>query len=827
MSNVTPLSTAVQHPASVDAYIRHGWSLVPIPPGTKGPQTQGWNLKEKCLGSQGDLPTGHGIGLAHAYSGTMALDIDHWDRAAVELMTLGVSLDGLYAAPDAVVVHSGRAGHGKLLYAMPFGLALPSKKLSEADPEGRSYNYLDFRCGTMNGLTVQDVLPPSIHPDTLSPYRWAGAGHWTRLPTIPQPLLDYWSSLVERDNAPSIVTGEPISATWSEVQDALNWINPDCTRDEWIQVGMALHYAGSATDRLSDAYNLWNDWSSRSTTKYPGMRLVYQQWRSMRTDKSNMVRIGTLFHYAKQNGWVRPSPNVSHLFSATSAVPEMDTILTSFQVPPPDMDMSLWPSLLRRRAEEIAEHKGCDPLVPLFAGLAAVCGAVDARTRLELMPGWSVPPVLWLMTIGAPADKKTPGSGPLFAPLKLIEKEDQPNYAKALLAWEGKQAQHDGAKKAFLQWSASPESMLGSDGPMVPDLPPAPVPLRIRVNDITSQKLIRSAAERPRGLLCHLDEMSAWVRKMTDKTSGEDRSSWVVSYESESYLMDRVGAGAIHAENLAVSIYGNIQPDIYRKALAALTEDGLLQRFIPALLRRGKTKKNQPVPDELTSASQWENLLRLTYALPTMNYKLSPEAYDLFRSFQDWYEQRKIDEAVLQASNSFMTAFGKIEGTLGRLALVMHLIEQPFGTYVSGDTMSRAIRVVQTYVVPALRHSIDGLGESSPFQAWIADWIVCNCDRASVTLGLLRARAFKQIEHLTPFAANNIIIRCMGVLEEGGWVTRIDDGSQEYRHYAEWAVNPKIITQFDAYRRRREELRRQRSPTAVQVETEAAYPGQV
>ena len=57
----------MQHPASVDAYIRHGWSLVPIPPGTKGPTTAGWNRRDTALRSQSDLPPNWGIGIAHAY----------------------------------------------------------------------------------------------------------------------------------------------------------------------------------------------------------------------------------------------------------------------------------------------------------------------------------------------------------------------------------------------------------------------------------------------------------------------------------------------------------------------------------------------------------------------------------------------------------------------------------------------------------------------------------------------------------------------------------------------------------------------------------------
>ena len=59
--------------------------------------------------------------------------------------------------------------------------------------------------------------------------------------------------------------------------------------------------------------------------------------------------------------------------------------------PAPDLDFDLVPAVLRTRAMEISEHIGCDPLVPLMAGMAAVCGALDARIRLELMPGFRCP----------------------------------------------------------------------------------------------------------------------------------------------------------------------------------------------------------------------------------------------------------------------------------------------------------------------------------------------------------------------------------------------------------------------------------------------------
>ena len=55
---MTAVPSVQAHPASIDAYIRHNWSLVPIPSGTKGPRNPGWNLKANALKAQGDLPSG-------------------------------------------------------------------------------------------------------------------------------------------------------------------------------------------------------------------------------------------------------------------------------------------------------------------------------------------------------------------------------------------------------------------------------------------------------------------------------------------------------------------------------------------------------------------------------------------------------------------------------------------------------------------------------------------------------------------------------------------------------------------------------------------------
>jgi hypothetical protein len=527
------------------------------------------------------------------------------------------------------------------------------------------------------------------------------------------------------------------------------------------------------------------------------------QWISFKTDKATAVKLGTLFHIAKSHGWTRPIPDASELFSKID-IPVMEplSVMDGLRPKPPEMDLSLWPNILKTRSTEISESVGCDPLVPLFAGLAAVCGVIDARIRLELMPGFRVPPVLWLMTLGDPADKKSPGSRPMLSPLKNIEAEDRPRYGKELLDWEGKEAQHASAKKAFLEWSSSTEAMLGGDqAPLVPDLSTQPVPLKITVSDITSQKLVRQAADRPRGLLCYLDEMNSWVRKLTDKSSGEDRSAWVVSYESEHYEMDRVGAGSIYAENLAVSIYGNIQPQVFKANLAALSADGLLQRFIPAILRGNKTKLGQPIPEYLTSAGAWENTLRLTYALPVQTYQLSTEAYTAFREFQQWYESAKQDERVLDSGTEYMTAFGKLEGLAGRLILMFHVIESPFSPVVSVDVVHRVVSLVRGYIIPAYRYALGEVGGviTDTFDQWMIDYIVqISGEVHTIDLRSLKRSARRPLEGKTDWQKDQAIMDAMLVIEQAGWAVQIE--SELHKKKVTWAINPTLPEMFKDYR---------------------------
>lgn len=793
--HITPLTSMYE------AYIRAGFALVPIHQG-KGPTGSGWNKRENCITSTDQLDPMVGYGIAHAWSSpvTCAIDIDNLSVATSLLKDHSIDLQSLIDAPDSVMIDSGNPGHAKLIYTVPFGMTLPSKKISYTDDTGARQVAYELRCASSNGLTVQDVAPSAVnHPKTGKPYRWSGNGHFSALPTLPTALLSLWQDLSKQDSERTIPT-DTINTSFDEIRSALNHIPADCPRDQWLTVAMALHYAGTQVAQLEQALTLFHEWSATGATKYKGPRDIEVVWRSFKPD--NGIKTGSLFHIAHGYGYKRPVPDVSTLFHKVEPVSPV-LFADGLRIPPPEMDMSLWPEILRTRAIEVSESVGCDPIVPLFAGLSAVCGAINAQTRLQLVPGYEVPPVLWLMTIGDPADKKSPGARPMMGALYQIEKEDRQRFDRALLEWEAMDSVYQQSRKAYmLAAGQNTETILtgklnnDSLPPIAPKPPEKPVDARLVVNDITSQKLVRIVADRPRGVLCHLDEMASWVSKITDPRSGEDRSCWTKSYEADTYAMDRVGVeNAIFASNMAVSIYGNIQPQVFRDQMRPMAKDGLLQRFIPGILRAHYTKRGEPIPDMFSNRDLWEMKIREVYALPMTTYKLDSQAYEAFRDFQLWYETTKSDERLLRADPVYMQAFGKLEGTCGRIMLLLHVLTSPYDQLVTKRTCTDAIKLIKSYVIPAFRYALGEAGGmiDNGLDQWAANRVIQLAgDVSTITLSELRNSARAQLVNTPRHAQNQLISDAMESLEMANWVSLIND----HKDKRSWAINPLLATQY-------------------------------
>lgn len=775
-----------------------GWALCPVPAGSKGPNTAGWNLEENAITAPEQI-TGN-VGLLHAYSGTCAVDVDNYEKATVWLSERGVNLQTLMEAPDAVAINSPNPYHAKLLYALPPFAALPSVKVVL---DGKTI--LELRCATADGKSVQDVLPPSMHPMG-QPYRWGGKGRPDALPALPQAIADLWQSMVREQSEPE---GEPTPAAEvnvDELNSALNSIDPDCDHDTWVKTGMGVHHA------LPNAIGLkiWNDWSARSETKYPGAKTIVNRWKSFDDSRPNGVTVASVYSYAMDAGWERPMPDVEKLFKPIP-VPEgeakptpesVEVKLTGRIVSPPTVDTSLWPPILVRRAEEVAAEVGCDVIVPLSAGLCALSGVTDKRSTLTLNPTWKVPPTVWMMTIGEPADKKTPGSKPMILPLRTIEREDHDRYTTEMLLWQGKEARYASQLKIYKDWEASEEaSMPNSVPPKVDPLPPAPEPLRLVVSDATTQKIVTMSEHRPRGFLLYLDEMNRWLTKIGDTRSTDDRGTWVQGYETGAFVMDRMGSGTTMVENMGLSIYGNCQPAVFRENVKTTSTDGIIQRFMPVVIDSAKnTMWQKALPDFMSFAGEYEQLIRQVYMNPVRDYALDDDAMAVFRSFCAWTLRLRANEQLLSANPTYQTALGKIEGNFGRVLMMFHIIENRDSLTIGAELVSRVVQLFKTFIVPSLRYTFIEVGQQSdPLMRRVFDVITqWSSAKEKITMGELRNAVKASADSREPWKVDQLLRAIMDELEAQKYVAVF----QDHPRHPVWLINPNMATMFKDYRKK-------------------------
>ncbi|WP_229665281.1 phage/plasmid primase, P4 family [Croceicoccus mobilis] len=300
-------------------YVRHGLAVCAIPLGRKGPTAIGWNLPANAIACPTAAVSLIGnVGLLHAWSRTMALDVDDWGEASQWLLARGVNLAQLFATPDCVEIVSGRAGRAKLLFGLPASVNAPVHTLQIKDDDGAMI--LEFRCADAGGNSMQDVLPPSIHPDTGKPYQWGGPGDWRNLPAIPDALLQVWQGeLAIRTKAKAPATpvalppgfapqgftpqpgfGPLVEGLWGMtlMESALDYVSPDIDYATWRNVAWAIMSTG-----WKCAAQIVHGWSQGATSRYDR---VATTTLIKAFDPTKGITVATLFHHAKQNGWIMP-----------------------------------------------------------------------------------------------------------------------------------------------------------------------------------------------------------------------------------------------------------------------------------------------------------------------------------------------------------------------------------------------------------------------------------------------------------------------------------------------------------------------------------------
>ena len=303
--------------------------IIALKPKSKQPKDQNWNKDDSCLittENQLRALNGNNIGLCLAKVKPQpwaALDVDdlEWTRDYFE--SIGISLDGLLNAEGSVIVNSGKANHTKLFFTIP----TPMKTIRHGS-EGKTR--FELRCADSNGGSVQDVMPPSIHPETGQQYKWGGKGYLHgQVPKpvpMPEELLKLWNELI--GGVPKPTTREVIEKhsdsdiTLREAVKALRDVPADkLNRDEWAKIGMALKTIDSGEEGKKE----FARWSSTDFDNYEPRELEYQ-WNSFKDDGE--ITGATILWFRNrfkteekipENGFPLPSARTNHISYKQSA----------------------------------------------------------------------------------------------------------------------------------------------------------------------------------------------------------------------------------------------------------------------------------------------------------------------------------------------------------------------------------------------------------------------------------------------------------------------------------------------------------------------------
>ena len=284
-----------------------GLSYVPIPAGMKGPVTARWNQRASCITDATEAHRLSGnVGIAHAYckTPTCAVDIDDGKEALRFLAAKGIALKSVLTQSCPAVMCSGRPNSLKAIYRLPEGVSPLLTKTVKVNGK----IILEFRCATADGKTVQDVIPPSIHPSGTK-YRWL-QGSLGSLTELPKELLDLWQELIEADQAKSqaqqktkTVWHAPAPLTPREIailKDQLTYIDPNCDRETWRNVVWAVLSTGS-----QDAEDIARAWSEGSPEKFDesAFYTLTNSYIEGRTGLVGSITRGTIYHHARAGGW--------------------------------------------------------------------------------------------------------------------------------------------------------------------------------------------------------------------------------------------------------------------------------------------------------------------------------------------------------------------------------------------------------------------------------------------------------------------------------------------------------------------------------------------
>lgn len=462
---------------------------------------------------------------------------------------------------------------------------------------------------------------------------------------------------------------------------------------------------------------------------------------------------------------------------------------------PPELREELVPPIIWRAAHQASELSGAD--VGGFAmAMLAVLGAAlpdTVRVKVKRSEEWRESARPWVVLIGDPSYKKSPIMKIASRVISRMDSEMVKQYDKDFLDWK----EHENGDP--------------------------PVPSRLIIDDVTMEAAQEVARYSPNGILALQDELSGWfggIEKYSGgKGSAKDRSFWLRAFGGGSYAVNRVSRKPFLIENLSISILGGIQPDAIRRIMSDATDDGLIQRFFPVVLRPAKLECDDLPNDAI---HEYDALVeRIHVTKPPSNFfgptdlTFDDEAQALRMELM--VKHHSMVQSMETVNRKMSSHLGKYDGMFPRLCVLFHAIENvnmdQMPDVITIGTAKRAARFLHEYI---MRHSMAfyftmlGVSDDQDIIEDVAGYILTH-KVDTVTMRTFQ-RGSTRMRKLTRQQVEPICHQ----LEAMGWIDELDSRGKTLLG----KVNPRVHEKFKA-KAATEKARREGVRKAIKSITDA------
>lgn len=486
-------------------------------------------------------------------------------------------------------------------------------------------------------------------------------------------------------------------------------------------------------------------------------------------------------------------------------------LLEIYRGPAPELPIALFGEMagwIGKAARATSAPPDFVALALLAHAAGSIGNSISVRPDPVRSPGWDVSIALWTALVGPPSSGKTPALKPFERAVNTIERAEKAKLKDEIAAWD---AQKKIAQIAEKVWKKNVEDAIKAGEP-VPEQPeaaklPAPIAIpRLRVKDITVEKLADVLKQNPRGLLVFRDELFGWFSNMSRYSNGSDQPLWLEFYNGGTLVVDRKYLEApTEVENALVSIIGGIQPDRLAETTGA-SDDGIHSRFlytapdIPPLLRADGAA-NQAVLDFA---------LQTLFEIPLsvdQEGAIKPHVLDFDTEAADeMFRFRQSVRELIQEHDGLIAGWiGKADGVVARLAATLMLLDnvlldpsRSVPSALNVDYLGRAVALWRYYFLPMAKRA---LSEAAlPVEERVARRILREARRREARE--INQRVIRREWAIEGLGKDTKLAdKAFEVLKESGWVREADRKTSigSGRPRKDWIINPRLFGTFGTF----------------------------